>query len=87
MAASIQSRSAQYSAFGKCDTEVKTHLPSDVAELAQKKARLLGVPISEYVRDLLIVNLYGIEHVRKLQEDRLKVLASNGPESSPDSDK
>jgi hypothetical protein len=80
----IESRSAQYSPFGKCDTEVKAHVPSEVADLAQKKARMLGVPISEYMRDLLIVNLYGVEHVRKLQEERLNVLAQNGPTKGND---
>ena len=52
-------RSAESSPFSKCTEELKTHVPEEVKEQFAALAVLNGKTSSEYLRDVVILHLYG----------------------------
>lgn len=83
MIGDIEARTVRYSILGKCDTEVKTHIPADLADEWRAKARRLDVSPSDLLRDLIILNLRGADFMRSLYESRLSVLGQNGANKEP----
>ena len=46
-------------------------------------ARAAGMGELEYIREVPTIHALGYDHVRKLYQDRLEMLARIGPESVP----
>lgn len=65
------SRRAESSPWGKCTEEAKTSLPPDVKADLEEAARASGKTVSEFVRDQLLLALYGEEYCLKVMRDRL----------------
>lgn len=84
MAENLEARTAKYAALGKCDAELKTHVPEEIKAEWLAKAARLGVTPGALLADLVIVNLRGRDFLRSLLEARLDVLGQEGATSSPD---
>lgn len=72
------SRSAAASPYGKCTEELKARVPYEIKEGFTRIAHDLGMSESELLRDLVTIRVLGIEVVRKIQEERLGVVAGIG---------
>ena len=72
------SRSAQSDVFGKLDSELPpVRINGDVLVEVHRLASAAGMSISEYLRTLVHVKVYGIDHVLSLQADRLRRAMGN----------
>ena len=66
-------RSAGSDLFGKVDDALpEVRVNGDVREAVRRKAASVGMNETEFLRNLVYVNLYGIDHVLSLQAERLK---------------
>jgi hypothetical protein len=74
----LESRSASYRPGGKADTPLKTSVSEEVAQLVAQKARALGVTTAEYLRDLVMENVYGVDVLLSMHENYLKGLVQKG---------
>lgn len=72
------------SGVGKCDAEAKFRLPSDALDDLQREARKVGMGVSEFLRDLTLCRLYGVDYMVRMHAERLRVVAGNGPTSGDD---
>lgn len=61
------SRKGQTSPLGKCTDEIKSLVPEEVKAQLTGLSVLNGVPLSEYVRDVLIEHVYGAAHAMRLR--------------------
>ena len=77
------SRSGSTSPLGKLSYETKVRVAELVGEELERQARSLGMGIGEYIREVLTIKALGYDHVRRLYQDRLEMVAGNGPESGP----
>ena len=69
--APLESRSGTSNPFGKCTEEVKTLVPFEIKEGFARLAHEHGVSPSEYLREIVMVNVVGVDGVRKIYEERL----------------
>lgn len=77
------SRSGRASASGqKLTNEIKTRVDDDTRDELDRLSRRAGVSLSEFVRDLLMIRAFGLDHVRTLHEERWAVVAGKGPEDA-----
>ncbi len=76
----LEARSAVYSPWGKATNEIKVRLPDEVKFAAERKASELGIPLGEYLRELVIVNIFGVEHAVSVHAKRLQLVATIGAE-------
>lgn len=76
--APLASRSGTSNPFGKCTEEVKTLVPFEIKEGFARIAHEHGVSPSEYLREIVMVNVIGIDGVRKIYEERLSRMAVAG---------
>ena len=67
----LASRSGTSNPFGKCTEEVKTLVPFEIKEGFARLAHEHGVSPSEYLREIVMVNVVGVDGVRKIYEERL----------------
>lgn len=74
------SRSGSTSPLGKLSYETKVRVAEQVGEELERQARALGLGVGEYIREVLTIKALGYDHVRKLYEDRLEMVAGNGTE-------
>jgi hypothetical protein len=74
------SRTGSTNPLGKLTFEVKTRIPESVGDELSRSAAAIGVSVSEYLRDLIVVHVMGEDHVRRMYEERLAVLARKGTE-------
>ena len=66
-------RSAGSDIFGKLDDELPpVRINGDVRDTLKRKAASVGMNETEFLRNLVYVNVYGIDHVLSLQAERLK---------------
>lgn len=72
-------RGAQADLFGKLDAEVTLRIPDTVLEDLNREAHELGMDLSKFLRTVLYVRLYGLEHVQSLQQQQLQRNATNAP--------
>lgn len=72
-------RGAQADLFGKLDAEVTLRIPDSVLEDLNREAHDLGMDLSKFLRMVLYVRLYGLEHVQSLQQAQLLRVATNAP--------
>ena len=73
--------------FGKLSQVIKTKIDENTEELAKRRARDLGYPgISEWLRDLIMVDVHGAEFMLSLYTSRLsrmvQVEAQTGPQQA-----
>lgn len=66
---------ASKGALGKCDAEVKTRLPGAVKDDLMIEARRAGMSDSEFLRELIMLRLYGLDEVHSLYRARLQMVA------------
>ena len=62
---------------GTLDSEIKTKVTMDMQEDV-RRAAAVGMPVSEYVREVLMVAIYGAEHVESLYRNRTRLIAGFG---------
>lgn len=75
------SRSGSSSPLGKLSFETTVRVAEPVGEELERQARVLGMTLTEYVRDILTIKAVGYDHVRKLYQDRLEMVAGTGAET------
>lgn len=75
----LLSRTGAYNPLGKCICTLKTSVPMQVEIDVQAKAAALGMPTQEFLRELIMINLYGENYVVSLHEQRIKRVAAIGP--------
>jgi hypothetical protein len=76
--AAFFARSAQSDVFGKLDMELPpVRINGDVLAEVQRLASAAGMNVSEYLRTLVHVKVYGIDHVLSLQAARLRRAMGN----------
>lgn len=81
MATSL-ARTASADIFGKLDSELPPiRINGDVLEAAHRVAHDSGMGITEFVRTLLYVRVYGLEHVLSLKEDRIRRATGNAEQA------
>lgn len=78
MAKPAFSRSGESCLLGKRTAEIRSRVPDETEEILTRKAREVGMALSEYVCWKLMIEAHGLEHVRKLQTERLSVIAGTG---------
>jgi hypothetical protein len=76
------SRSGETCIFGKCTAELpKVRVPDETAEIIRRKAIDSGyTSVTEYLKQLILINAYGIDTVTRLQKERLEMVAKSGEE-------
>lgn len=69
----LESRSGTSNPFGKCTEVAKTMLPFEIKEGLARKVHEAGYGSEqEYLRDLIMVNVIGVDGLLKIQEERLR---------------
>jgi hypothetical protein len=74
----MASRSGTSNHFGKCTEELKTLLPFEIKEGFARIAHEHGMSPSEYLREIVMLNVLGVDGVRKIYEDRIARIAGIG---------
>ena len=69
--------------FGKLTSEVKTRLSENEKADLMRASRLVGMSESEFVREIIRIRLYGLEHVQRMAAARLEAVAGKGPRQGP----
>lgn len=64
------SRPAYPHPLGKCDTELKTQVPERLRDELATLATLNGQTVSEYLRDIVTLHLYGHMDVARMAVQR-----------------
>lgn len=76
--ATVFARTSASHPLGKCTEAVKTFLPEEIKDELSRKSRELGYGSeSEYVRELVIVALRGMEYLTSLHAERLERMSQN----------
>lgn len=71
-------RSANSDIFGKLDAELPpVRVNADTLADVHRAASDAGMGVTEFVRTLLYVRVYGIEHVLSLKESRIRRAMGN----------
>lgn len=76
--APLASRSGTSNPFGKCTETAKTMLPPEIKEGMRRKAFDMGVSEQEYLRELIMVDVLGVDMVIKLHEQRINSFQTMG---------
>lgn len=66
--------------MGKATCTVKTLLPDCVADELMRLARESGATVSDFLRDMILVRVYGVDQVISMQTRRLEMAAGIGTE-------
>ena len=74
----LASRSGNSNPFGKCTEEVRAKVPYVIKEGLSRLVNESGMSEAEYVREVLMVHVLGVDAVRKLNEERLQRVAGIG---------
>ena len=78
----LLSRSGRSSGQGKCTEEVKTLVPAELKEELTGLAFVAGVPLSEYVREVLTTHARGAVYALRVRALQGAATAGKGKESS-----
>lgn len=77
------SRSGESSPLGKRTFEMPKHkVPEETGEILAQRAKAANMGLSEYLFWRSMIDAHGLEHVEKLQRERLRVVAGMGKESA-----
>lgn len=76
------SRSGETCIFGKCTAELpKVRVPDETAEIIRRKAIDSGYSsVTEYLKQLILINAHGLDTVLRLQQERIAKIAKSGDE-------
>jgi hypothetical protein len=66
--------------MGKATCSVKTLVPDCVSDELTRMARESGVTVSDFLRDMILVRVYGVDVVSSMQRRRLELAAGIGTE-------
>jgi hypothetical protein len=66
--------------MGKATCTVKTLVPDCVSEELTRLARESGMTVSDFLRDMVLVRVYGVDVVSSMQRRRLELAAGIGTE-------
>lgn len=81
MTAPLLSRSGRSNPLGKMTAEIpKFRVPEETHEALEREARLAGLSLTEFIRELLMIRAHGEEEVASLYARRLAVVAGKGRE-------
>lgn len=70
---------------GKVDPNgIKVRLGDEASALLALKATRLRMSTGEYLRNLVMVHLYGVDELTKLHRQRLEVVSQVGPDAGPE---
>lgn len=73
------SRSGETCLLGKCTAELpKVRIPEETLEILSAKAKRLGMSLVEYQRWKALIDAHGEETIRKMQDERIRVIAGKG---------
>ena len=76
------SRSGTSSPLGKLTEQIPAvKIDGETKELLERQARLAGLPLQEFVRELLTIRAHGLDTVQKLYAARLSVVSGKVEES------
>ncbi|HEY9028796.1 MAG TPA: hypothetical protein VIP05_31190 [Burkholderiaceae bacterium] len=67
--------------MGKATCAVKTLVPDEVNDDLVRVAREHGMTVSDFLRNLILVRLYGFDMVASMQRRSLEMVAGIGTES------
>lgn len=82
MAASL-SRSGASSPFGKLTEQIPAvRVSGETKEALEQAARRAGMPLLEFVRELLDIRAHGIDDVRRMYGARLDVVSGKAIETT-----
>lgn len=76
----MTSRSGSSNPFGKCTEEVKTLVPYEIKEAVARLANEHGMTPSEFLREIVMIRVLGVDDVRRIYESRLNSIAGIGRE-------
>ena len=79
----MASRSGQSNPLGKCTETAKTMLPPEIKEGLRRKSFDMGVSEQEYLRELIMVDVLGVDMVLKLHEQRIGRFTTMGTGKGP----
>jgi hypothetical protein len=68
------------SALGKLTAEVKVRVDDDTKDELDRLANDAGMGLSEFLRELMMIRVYGQDQVVRLHRARLALVAGSGPE-------
>ncbi len=80
----LLARPAASAPFGKCTEQLKVWVDEETRDALAAMAYLQGVPVSEYLRHLILAHVYGHRTLLRLHQQRLGSRAGTGPEREPD---
>ena len=63
---------------GTLDAEIKTKVTADMYDDVKRAANAVGMPVSEYMREVLMIAIYGAEYVESLYRNRTRLIAGFG---------
>lgn len=66
--------------MGKASSVLKTAVPDCVADEVTRLARESGLTVSDFLRDMVLVRVYGVDQVSSMQRRRLELAAGIGTE-------
>lgn len=67
-------------ALGKLTAEVKVRVDDETKDELERLAFDAGMGTSEFLRELVLIRVYGREHVARVHRSRLDLVAGIGPE-------
>ena len=80
--ATLLGRTAEPDIFGKLDDELPPiRINGEVLEAVHRAAHDSGMGITEFVRTMLYVRVYGLEHELSLKEDRIRRATGNAEQT------
>jgi hypothetical protein len=71
---------ARSNGLGKLTAEVKVRLDDETREELDRIAYDAGMGLSEFLRELVLIRVYGRDHVARLHKTRLSLVAGVGPD-------
>jgi hypothetical protein len=69
-------------ALGKLTAEIKVRVDDDTKDELDRIAFDAGMGLSEFLRELVMIRVYGRDHVARLHAARLTLVAGMSPDSA-----
>jgi len=69
---------------GKKTSEVKCRVADELKFELQRRAHALGMSESELSELFICIGLFGVDHVRMVQDQRLELVAGKFPKTGPE---
>jgi hypothetical protein len=68
------------SSLGKLTAEIKVRVDDDTKDELDRLAFEASMGLAEFLRELVMIRVYGRDHVARLHRSRLALVAGIGPE-------